>query len=171
MHRHACRRTSLRRAAMGVPMENCGHTVTINRFFKAARAEVRENFRRLAFNGGADRRVVQYRDAFLRTKPCERGFELEGFIDRFLHERLYGALAPRTKSPAAETTGKSLDARKADPVHFGGSPVEHSHASIRQDLTNLVGLAALVVVVAEYCNDGNLHGRRQLADQDACFIW
>src|SRR5215212_4692875 len=48
------RRAALRRASVGVAVDGGGHFVTVERFLQPARAEERENFRRLAFDGAAD---------------------------------------------------------------------------------------------------------------------
>jgi hypothetical protein len=74
-------------------------------------------------------------------------------------------LPPRAERAAAEAAGETLYAGKADAVHFGRLPIEHGHATVDEDLADLLGLAPFVVMIAEDRDDRNLHRGGQLADQ------
>ena len=93
---------------MRVPVKDGAHAIAVDRFFEAARSEIGEDLRRLAFHRRANRCVVEQRDALLRAQACERRLELQRFVNRFLDERLDGLLAPRAERAAAEAAGETL---------------------------------------------------------------
>src|SRR5258705_13659833 len=119
---------------MGVAVEDRTDAIAVDGFLETARPEIREDFRRFAFDGRAHRRVVHERDARLRAEPGERAFELERFVNGLLHERLDRVLAPRPERAAPEAAGKTLHAGKADPVHLGRLAIEDRYAGADQDL-------------------------------------
>src|SRR6266852_2777133 len=155
---------------MCVAVKDGADAVAIDRLFETARSEIRKNLRRLSFDGGADWGVVQQRDALPRAQPRERGLELERFVNGFLHECLDRPFAPRAERAAAEAAREALDAGKPDTLYFRRFPIEHGDAAVDENLPDLVGLAAFVVVVAEDRDDRDLHRSRELADEHACLI-
>src|SRR2546427_694399 len=123
---------------MRVAVEDDAHAIAIDRLLEAARAEIRENLRRLAFDRSPNRRVMHQRDALAGAKPRERRFELERLVYRFLDELLDGALAPRPQRSAPEAAGKSLHHGEADPLDLGRFPVEDRHPDVSQYLPDLL---------------------------------
>ena len=171
-HRHVVDRDAGGRApfgaaAMRVAMEHRVDAISVDGLLEPARAEIRKDFRRLAFDGGANRRVVQHGDAACRAQARQRGLELQRLVDRFLDEALDRPLAPGPERAAAEAAAEPFDAREPDAVDLGGFAVEDRHAGIGQNLADLVLVAAFIVVVAEHGDDGNVDRRRQLAGEDA----
>jgi hypothetical protein len=105
---------------MRVTMKHGGHAIPVDRFLESARPEVRKDLHRFAFDGTADWRVVQHRDARLRAQASERGFELQRLVDSLLDEQLDRLFAPGSERAATEPAGESLDARESDALDFGG---------------------------------------------------
>src|SRR5205823_1957939 len=101
-------------AVMRVAMEDRGHRITIERFFKPATAEERINLQRLTFHRVLNRSVMQQYDALVCSQARQRRLELEGLIERLAHETLDSFLAPRGQHALAEAAAKSFGAGEAD---------------------------------------------------------
>ena len=86
---------------MRVAVKDGVDAVTVDRFFEAARTEIREDFRRLPFHGPTNGRVVQQRDALLRSKARQRALEFQRFVDGFLDEGFDRVLTPGPECAAS----------------------------------------------------------------------
>src|SRR5687768_15335307 len=105
---------------MGVTMKDGADAIAIDGLFQAARAEIRKDFRWLPLDRTADWRIVQNRDATVRSKARQGRFQFQRFVNRFLHELFDDVLAPGPQRSSTESAGKSLDAGKADSLDLGG---------------------------------------------------
>src|SRR5690348_12104092 len=125
-------RVSVQYGADGIPGQGLLETTA---------SEIRENFERLAFDGGSDGRVVEQRDAVRRPQASKRALELECFVHCLSHEQLDDFLSPRTERTSAKSTGKAFHAGEADALNLGRIAIEYGDAGVGQDLPNLVALA------------------------------
>ena len=112
---------------------------------------------------------MQQRDTLLRAKARKGGSSFSASrppparrLDRPLAP---GPSAPRPKPPANPLTpANRLRA-------LCGFPIQHGHAGVRQDLTDLVRLAGFVVVISKDRDHRDFHGASDLARQDPRLIW
>src|SRR5690606_14568572 len=88
-------------------------------------------------------------------------------IDGGLYELFDGGLAPRVQRPLAKPSGEAACACKANTIHLERLPVEHAHAGIFNDLSELLGLPALIVVVAKHGEHRNSNVRAKVVCQYA----
>ena len=98
---------------------------------------------------------MEHRDPPLGAESGQGRLELEGLVDRLLHELLDGRLAPGAQRPAAEAARESLRPGETDPQDLAGFAVEHGDARIGEDLPHLVLPSRLVVVVAQHGDRGD----------------
>src|SRR5262245_26007208 len=103
---------------------------------------------------------MQQRNPLLRAQPGQRRFELQRLVDCLLHERFNGLLTPRAERASTKPSSKTLYPGETDAVNLSRFTVEDRDAAIDEDLPNFVRLTALIVVVAEHGDDGNLHDRK-----------
>ena len=85
---------------MRVSVKHDVHRVPEQRLLEPAAAEERVDFRRLAFDGLLDRRVVQDGDNAIAAKAGEGRLELQGLVDRLVDEGLDDVLPPGTEGTA-----------------------------------------------------------------------
>src|SRR5678815_2051984 len=144
--------------------------VAVDRLLAPARSEIRKDFRRLPFDGRADRRVVHYGNTPPRAQPGQGRFQLHRFVYGLLNELLDGMFSPRPQSAAAETPAESLDAGKTNTVNFGRFTIEHDDTCVGEDLADLELLAALIVVIAKHRNHGDLDRGGELPPEHPGFV-
>jgi len=106
------------------------------------------------------------RVAGLLGRAALRASVVKGQENYFCLRKLHEA----AEYAAAEPAGEAFDAGEADPVDLGRLAVEHRDADVAEDLADFVLAAGLVIVVAEHGDDGDLHGRGELARQDARLV-
>src|SRR5688572_15687186 len=151
-------------------MEHRADTVAVDRLLEPARSEIREDFRRLAFDRRANRGIVQQRHAAGGAQAREGRLELQRFVDRLLHESLDRPFAPRPERPAPEAAAKTLDSGEADAMDLGRFTIEDRHPGVRENLPDFILVAALVIMIAEDGDDGNVHRGGQLSGENACLF-
>ena len=147
-------------------MKNGVHAVAVERFLEARRSQEWVDLRRLPFDRGVDRRVVQHGDLLRRAQPRQRGLELQRLLDRLVDELLDDLLAPRAELPAPEAAAEAFHAGEADALDLVHAAVEHRHAGVREDLHDLVLVAGLEVVIAEDADGRDAQRRGDLLGQD-----
>src|SRR5205809_7302291 len=86
-----------------------------------------------------------------------------------MNKALNRLLAPRLQRALAETSGKTLDARKADAADFVRITVEHNSACFRENSTDVFLFAGLELMVSEHPHNGELQ-TLQLLGQDGRFF-
>ena len=124
-----------------MPVNRKSDRIVNQRFFEPARADEGVDLRWFALDSLLNRRVVHQRDTLRRAQPGESRFELEPFVDGFVHELLDRRFAPRPELTLAEATGEPLDAGDSHLQHFVGIPVENREAGVGENRADLVLLA------------------------------
>ena len=137
--RHVVDRDSAAGAPFGAPrvrvaVEDGRRRVAIERLLQPAASEEREDLRRLALDGGADRRVVEDGDLLRGPQPRQGRLQLQRLVDGLLDELLDRGLAPGPERPAAEAAGEPLDPGESDAADLAGVPVEQDDAGLLEDL-------------------------------------
>src|SRR5438876_7456988 len=69
---------------MRMTVEDNGQSVAVQWLFEPAGPQEGKNFRRFALDGRLNGSVMEQGDALRRVQPCQRGLQLEGFIDRLM---------------------------------------------------------------------------------------
>src|SRR5688572_7562208 len=99
---------------MSVAMKYDGRADGFDRLQQAGGTEEREDHFGFAQHGIDDGRVMEQYHSLLDRQAAQRIFELDGFIERDLHELLDLRLAEWRERAAAKPPAESLDAGKAD---------------------------------------------------------
>ncbi len=93
---------------------------------------------------------MEHRDAALGPELAQAVFQLASLIHRFVDEGFDDWLAERRELAATEAAEEALHAGEPDAVNFDGLLAEDCHAGAVEDLADLFGLAAFVIMVAEH---------------------
>ena len=144
---------------MGMAVDDGRDGIAVERVFKAAASQEREDLDRLILDRRPDRSIMQDGDSAFGPQSREGGFEFHRLVDRLLDEALDGRLTPGAERATPESAGKALRAGEPDPEHLDGVAVEHDDARVDQDLTDFRLAARLEVVIPEDGNRGD-PGRR-----------
>src|SRR5207248_9648439 len=96
-------------AAVRMAVDEGGGSELVERAREARRAEERVDLQRLAFDGGAARRVVEQGDARARAELEERVLELQLFGDACVDELLHHGFAESLQLGLVEPACESLD--------------------------------------------------------------
>ncbi len=137
----------------------------VDRVGQPGRAHEGEYFRRLADHGLGDRRIMEHGDAAFHAQRAQRVFQLAGFVQRLVDEGLDRRLAERAELAAAEAADEALDAGKADARNLDGLLAQHGDACRLDDARDFLGLAFLIIVVAEHGDDRDGAGGEILRQQ------
>lgn len=105
---------------MGMAVEYRVHRISIERLFESARTKKGIDLRRLADHRSAYRRVMEQRNPLFGAQLCQRGFELEGFLDGLLNKILDRILTPGLQRLFAKAAAEPLGSDKADAENFNG---------------------------------------------------
>ena len=100
---------------MGMAVEDHVARVAVDRLLEAARAQEREDLRRLALDRLLDRRVVEHGDPGHPAQPRERRLELQRLVHRLVDEDLDDLLSPGAERPLAEAAAEALRPRRTRP--------------------------------------------------------
>src|SRR3954466_12147446 len=134
VNRHAAFGGAFELAAVRVAVEDHGDRIAADRLLEAARSEERVNLERLTVDRRLDRRIVEQRDDLFGPQPRQRRLELEGLVDRFVHELLDDGLAPRRERVPSEAAAEALDAGDPDAGELARVAVEDDHAGVAQNM-------------------------------------
>ena len=156
------RRFPLRGAVVGVSVKSDGDAEPIEWTFEAARAEERQDLERLAFDRLADGGVMQKHHPSFGMESRERLFEANGVVNRLLHERFDARLTPCIEHPFTKATAESGHTGKANPLNLRRFAVEHDHADLFHDVTNLVHVTRFEIVITENRKDRNMNVDAQI---------
>ena len=89
--------------------------------------------------------------------------ELERLVDRLVDEALHDVLAPGLQRSLAEPPAEPLGAGEPYALDLDGVTVQHRDPCLDEDGLYLLYLPGLIVVVAQYADDGRvLRGRHLL---------
>src|SRR5688500_5563413 len=89
----------------------------------------------------------------LRVKCAQRGFELHGLVQRFLHKILVDVLAEGAEGTAAEAAPESLHARETDSLDLDACPIEQVDAALDEKFCQPPFVTSFEVVVTKHRYD------------------
>ena len=112
---------------------------------------------------------MQEHDAARCPEARQRRLELEGLVDRFAHEDLRRAFAPRLQRAVAEAAGEALGAGEADAGDLDSRTVQHGDVRLRENADDLARRVRFVIVVAEHRDLRDFH-RLELLGQNPGFV-
>src|SRR5262249_5760777 len=135
--RHSAACPTLGAAGVRMAVKHRGHRVAIDRLLQTARSEEGKDLCGFPDDSGGNRRVVQEHDALRDGQMRQRGFQLQCFVDRFVHEDLDGFFSPCTQRMRSEAARKALDAGKADAPDLTRLAIEYAHTDVFENLDNL----------------------------------
>lgn len=154
------------RAGVGVPVQDEVGAVLGDRRREPIAAEVRVDARRLPLERVHDWRIVEEDDADVtvhnRLQPTRDGVRLGARLGVDPPQQGLPEVRQRRTGKAADETLRADDA-ELEPIHLAGRAVavEEADPGVREHLPELVGLARVVVVVAE-------HGEDRDVEQPTC---